>query len=123
MRKTSGKRDHGAARAGTHAPGVREQHAAFAADLTEHGAAEAPVGRFEAVMEAAGRAGLLEDKDSRVAARVSSALVEQAKRRTGIESDSDLVAFALASIAVEDDFIEVFKAVRGKIDPTLKLGY
>src|SRR5262245_32121622 len=103
--------------------GVREEHAAFGPGLRGRNARAGHRGdtsRYEAVMEAAERAGLLEDKDSRIAGRVSSALVAQAKRQTGIESDTDLIAFALASIAIEDDFIEVFRAVRGKIDPTLK---
>src|SRR5262245_19349035 len=82
--------------------------------------AQAP---FEAVMEAAQQSGLLEDKSSRISGRVSRALIEQAKRRTGIESDTDLIEFALASIALEDNFAEAFKAARGKVDPDLKLGY
>jgi hypothetical protein len=80
-------------------------------------------GRFELVMEAAERAGLREKKSSRIAGRVSPALIEQAKRRTGIESDTDLIEFALANIALEDDFAEAFKASRGKVDPDLKLDF
>ncbi len=68
-------------------------------------------------------AGLLKDKSSRIAGRVSPALIEQAKRRTGIESDTDLIEFALANIALEDNFAEVFKASHGKVDPDLKLGF
>jgi len=79
--------------------------------------------RFETVMEAAERSGLLEEKSSRIAGRVSRALIEQAKRRTGIESDTDLIEFALANLALEDNFAEAFKAARGKVDPDLKLGY
>ena len=74
-------------------------------------------------MEAAERSGLLKEKSSRIAGRVSQALIEQAKRRTGIESDTDLIEFALANIALEDDFAEAFKASRGKVDPDLKLGF
>jgi hypothetical protein len=74
-------------------------------------------------MDAAARSGLLKDKNSRIAGRVSAALIEQAKRRTGIESDTDLIEFALASIALEDSFAEAFKASRGKVDPDLKLGF
>ena len=80
-------------------------------------------GRFELVMEAAERAGLREKKSSRIAGRVSPALMEQAKKRTGIESDTDLIELALANIALEDDFAEAFKASRGKVDPELKLGF
>ena len=54
---------------------------------------------------------------------MSPALVEQAKARTGIETDTDLIAFALASIALEDKFAESFKAVRGKVESDLKLGF
>jgi hypothetical protein len=52
----------------------------------------------------------------------SSALVRQAKQQTGIETDTDLIEFALATAALEDNFAETFKASRGKFDPTLKLG-
>jgi hypothetical protein len=79
--------------------------------------------RFETVMEAAERSGLLKDKSGRIAGRVSRALIEQAKRRTGIESDTELIEFALASLALEDNFAEAFKAARGTVDPDLKLGF
>jgi hypothetical protein len=79
--------------------------------------------RFETVMEAAERSGLLKEKSRRIAGRVSRALVEEAKRRTGIESDTDLIEFALANVALEDNFAEAFRAAHGKVDPDLKLGY
>jgi hypothetical protein len=74
-------------------------------------------------MDAAKRSGLLKEKTARISGRVSPALIAQAKRRTGIESDTELIEFALASIALEDPFPEAFRAARGKIDPDLKLGY
>jgi hypothetical protein len=79
--------------------------------------------RFEAVMQAAEQSGLLGEKSGRIAGRVSSALVKQAKRQTGIENDTDLIEFALATVALEDDFAEVFRKSRGKVDPDLKLGF
>lgn len=79
--------------------------------------------RFEAVMQAAERSGLLKEKSSRIAGRVSPALVEQAKKRTGIEADTDLIAFALANVALEDAFPEAFKSARGQVDSGLKLGF
>ena len=79
--------------------------------------------RFEAVMTAAERSGLLSEKSSRIAGRVSPELVAQAKKQTGIEGDTDLIAFALASVALEDNFAEVFKNSRGKISADLKLGF
>jgi hypothetical protein len=79
--------------------------------------------RFEAVMLAAEQSGLLSGKSGRIGGRVSPALVEQAKRQTGIETDTDLIAFALATVALEDSFAAVFKASRRKVDPDLKLGF
>jgi hypothetical protein len=79
--------------------------------------------RFEAVMQAAERSGLLREKSGRIGGRVSPALVEQAKRQTGIEADTELIEFALATIALEDDFARTFKESRGKVDPALKLGF
>jgi hypothetical protein len=75
--------------------------------------------RFEAVMLAAEQSGLLSEKGSRIGGRVSPALVRQAKR----EKDTDLIEFALATVALEDNFAEAFKESRGKVDPTLKLGF
>ncbi len=70
--------------------------------------------RFEAVMEAAERSGLLKQKNGRIAGRVSPALVEKAKQRTGIKGNTELIAFALASVALEDNFARVFKESRGQ---------
>src|SRR5262245_24679790 len=79
--------------------------------------------RFEAVMQAAEQSGLLSEKSGRIGGRVSPALVRQAKRQTGIETDTDLIEFALASVALEDNFAEAFKESRGKVHPELKLGF
>ena len=79
--------------------------------------------RFEAVMRAAEKSGLLNEKSGRIGGRVSPALVRQAKRQTGIETDTDLIEFALATVALEDNFADVFKESRGKVDPKLKLGF
>jgi hypothetical protein len=79
--------------------------------------------RFEAVMRAAEQSGLLSEKSGRIGGRVSPALVRQAKRQTGIETDTDLIEFALATVALEDNFAETFKESRGKVDAELKLGF
>ncbi len=79
--------------------------------------------RIAATLEAARRSGLLGDKDSRIASRVSPALIRQAKRQTGIQTDTDLIEFALATVALEDHFAETFKTARGTVDPEIKLGF
>jgi hypothetical protein len=78
--------------------------------------------RFKAVMQAAQRSGLLSEKSGRIGGRVSS-LIKQAKRQTGIEADTDLIEFALATVALEDNFAVTFKKSRGKVAPELKLGF
>lgn len=79
--------------------------------------------RFEAVLKAAETSGLMREKGSRIGGRVSAALIEQAKKRTGIASDTDLIEFALANVALADDFPKVFRQSRAKVDPALKLGF
>ncbi|HLY05421.1 MAG TPA: hypothetical protein VKR31_06710 [Rhizomicrobium sp.] len=54
---------------------------------------------------------------------MSSALLRQAKRRTGIDTDTELIEFALASVAREDRFAGAFRKSRGTVDPELKLGF
>jgi len=79
--------------------------------------------RLKAVMQAAQMSGLLGDKSKRIGGRISPALIEQAKKSTGIETDTDLIEFALASIALDDQFSSVFRKAQGSVDPDLKLGF
>ncbi len=79
--------------------------------------------RINAVMEAAEKSGLLGEKSARIGGRISPILLEQAKRQTGLEKDSDLIEFALANLALEDNFAKVFRDVGGTVDPSLKLGF
>jgi hypothetical protein len=74
-------------------------------------------------MQAAERSGLLREKSGRIGGRVSPELIKQAKRQTGIETDTALIEFALASVALDDDFAQAFRESRGKVDPKLKLGF
>jgi hypothetical protein len=82
----------------------------------------ADTGRFEAVMAAAESSGLLREKSGRIGGRVSPKLIERAKAQTGIATDTDLIEFALANVALEDRFAERFRAVRGKVDADIDLG-
>lgn len=77
----------------------------------------------EVVLAAAERSGLLHGKEGRIGGRVSPELVKRAKARTGIKTDSDLIEFALANVALEDRFAESFRAARGTVDPDLDLGF
>jgi hypothetical protein len=74
-------------------------------------------------MRGAERVGLLREKDGRITGRVSTGLIQQAKARTGIQSDTALIAFALASVALEDNFAEEFSKLEGTINPELDLEF
>ena len=79
--------------------------------------------RFEAVMKAAEHSGVLGEKSKRIGGRISPALIEQAKKHTGIETDTDLIEFALANVALEDNFVATFRKTQRTVDPDLKLGF
>ena len=118
------------ARPATAKPGIAAPRAAkrFAPDIVREAGkggfvASAQQPRVHAVLLAATESGLLEDKTGRISGRVSPALVRLAKARTGIGSDTDLIEFALANVALEDRFAESFKASRGTIDPDIDLGF
>ena len=57
--------------------------------------------RRQFILDAADAAGLLDGEKRLVSARLSRRLVNAAKRRTGIKSNTDLLVLALASIAIE----------------------
>ncbi|WP_407943604.1 hypothetical protein [Methylobacterium sp. EM32] len=75
------------------------------------------------VMDRAAEMGLLGAETHQVGARLPVKLLEQARRRTGIGSTTDLLAFALANVAVDDDFATVFAEARGTLDPDLDIGF
>ncbi len=73
-------------------------------------------------LRAAHREGLIGSKDERITARLSHVLIEQAKRQTGIKGDTELLEFALANVALEDNFPATMNRLAGTIDPDIKLG-
>jgi hypothetical protein len=79
--------------------------------------------RFVAVMRAADDAGLLGGKSTRIGGRVSPVLLKKAKKLTGIEGDTELIEFALANVALDDNYGKVARKIRGTVDPSLKLGF
>jgi hypothetical protein len=79
--------------------------------------------RIQAVMRGAEKAGLLREKDGRITGRVSTGLIKEAKARTGIQSDTELIAFALANVALQDNFAEEFSKLEGTISPELDLEF
>jgi len=60
--------------------------------------------RRRAVLETARKLGLLGGENRRIGGRVCQDLVAAAKKKTGISSDTELIEYALAEVALEDDF-------------------
>ncbi len=72
--------------------------------------------KLREVMVIAEEQGLLRgERNQVVRGRMPKALVAQAKKRTGVVSDTDLIELALANIAVADDYAEWLLARRGTI--------
>lgn len=97
------------------------ERAAVTASLGLKDAAAQVAAVVPAVMDRAAEMGLLSAQTHQVGARLPVKLLEQAKRRTGIDSTTDLLAFVL--VAVEDDFARVFAGARGTLDPDLDIGF
>jgi len=60
--------------------------------------------RRRTVIDTARRLGLLDGENGRIGARVGRDLVAAAKEKSGIVSDTELLEYALAKVALEDDF-------------------
>lgn len=79
------------------------------------------VARRRSVVAAAEAAGLLAGGNSSLGARVPRQLVARAKERSGINSTTDLVEYALAKVALEDDFGGKLVARKGTISADILL--
>jgi hypothetical protein len=80
--------------------------------------------KFGEVLSIAQKQGLLSGaRTLTVRGRMPSLLVEQAKKKTGIQSDSELIETALANIVAADDYGEWLLAQRGTVSKDLKLEF
>jgi len=75
------------------------------------------------VLETAKDVGLLTGARSRIAGRIRKQLVDAAKARSGIKSDTDLLEYALARVALEDDFGRKLIARKGRVAPDIDLEF
>ncbi len=83
---------------------------------------ESALARRHAIVAAAKEAGLLAGDNSALGARVPRELVARAKERSGIHSTTELVEYALAKVALEDDFGSKLVARKGSIPKDIELG-
>ena len=80
--------------------------------------------RIDDALAIAGLQGLLSGgRTLTVRGRMPSSLVEQAKLKTGIKSDSKLIEAALANIVVADEYADWLLAQRGSVSKDLDLEF
>ena len=80
--------------------------------------------KFRDLLVMAEREGLLHGGRTKVVrGRMPEALVAKAKRRTGIDSDTDLIEVALANIAVADEYADWLLSRRGAVDREINLEF
>jgi hypothetical protein len=76
------------------------------------------------VMVIAEQEGLLRgERTQMVRGRMPEALMARAKKRTGINSDTDLIELALANIALEDDYADWPLSRRGAVSREANLEF
>ena len=86
-------------------------------------AAELAATRRRSVLEAAKEAGFLDGPNSALGARVPRSLVEMAKVKAGVTSTTELVEYALAKVALEDDFGAKLVARKGSVPADIDLDF
>ena len=79
--------------------------------------------RRTAVLATAHEAGLFAGANGRIAGRVRKQLIEAAKARSGIKSDTELLEYALARVALEDDFAAKLLALEGSVPRDIDLEF
>ncbi|MDH4989804.1 hypothetical protein QEZ48_03055 [Aquamicrobium lusatiense] len=79
--------------------------------------------RNKLVLEQAKAVGLLgAAKNTRLSGRVPSELIEAAKKRAHVTSDTELLELALSRLAIEDDFGVRLVGRKGSIPADIDLG-
>jgi hypothetical protein len=79
--------------------------------------------RVKVTMHTAEQAGLTEGKKGkRLSGRTTERLVQAAAKRSGLEG-SDLLEYALAKVALEDDFAEKLIALEGTVSRNIDLEF
>jgi hypothetical protein len=97
------------------ATGVSEASAAF--DWPKPPRPDRPASMFAAARQQ----GLIGARDRTIGGRVPSVLVEAAKARSGIQSDSELLLYALSKVALEDDFGPRLLDLKGSVPKDVAL--
>jgi hypothetical protein len=75
------------------------------------------------VIDTARQLGLLDGENSRIGGRIRRDLVAAAKEKSGIASDTELLEYALAKVALEDDFGSKLVRRKGRIAKDIDLEF
>lgn len=95
---------------------------AGASKRTRPAPSQTPSRKIGDVLSIAEQQGLLAGaRTLTIRGRMPSLLIEQARKKTGIQSDSKLIEAALATIAVADDYAEWLLAREGSVSRELDL--
>ena len=79
--------------------------------------------RQQNVIDTARRLGLLGGESGRIGGRVRRELVAAAKEKSGIASDTELLEYALARVALENDFGTRLVRRKGRIAKDIDLEF
>jgi hypothetical protein len=79
----------------------------------------------DGVIAAAKGAGLIPRtaRDAKVSGRVHRGLLEAAKQRAGLTSETALLEYALAKVALKNDFGDLFSRLRGSVRRNVELEF
>ena len=99
---------------------ARESTNCSRSPVPEPPAGEVPRRRHSAVMDTVWRAGLLSGQNARSAERVHEALIQAANEQSGLTADTELLQYALAKVALEDNCGPKILVPKGSV-PTLAL--
>ena len=80
-------------------------------------------GARAAIMDEAAAVGMLAGTRRPVGVRLPEGLIAAARKRSGAKSLTELVEYALAKVALEDDFGPRLLARRGSISPDIDLEF
>lgn len=79
--------------------------------------------RRRRVLDSARQLGLLDGENGRIGARIRLDLVAAAKEKSGIVSDTELLEYALAKVAIEDDFGTRLVRRKGRVAKEIDLEF
>jgi hypothetical protein len=104
-------------------PAARKPTKRSQSSIHEPPVGETPLHRHEVVIDTARRAGLLSGEKGRIAGRVRETLIQTAKERSGLSSDTELLEYALAKVALEDSFGAKILRRKGRVSKDIDLEF